>query len=351
MRPLPLALALALAALFGLIRPVLAADIGVSPEQAAALGIETQPAAPATVLMAARLPATLVLPGSSARAVVVPFGGVVTRRLAQEGEAVDAGQALVELHSAEYLAARAAQRDRQARLEQARQQAARDTALLREGIVPARQAQQSQAALAAAQAEFGAGRDLLAATAAVGGRPAVYRLLAPAAGVVHEGELRPGEPVAAGHSAALLLSGDRLWAEAQLPPTLVGRVRAGQAVRLPGGEPAGRVIAVGRVIDPSSRAALLRAELPASGLAPGQNLEIEILDTPPAAARRVPAAAVSRDAGQQLVYVAVPGGFRAQPVEVLGRDGPDTVLLGLPQQAQVVTQGLAALKALARQEP
>ena len=140
----------ALAVLFGLIRPALAADIGVSPEQAAALGVETRPAEPAPVLVAARLPATLTLPGSGAQAVVLPFGGVVTRLLAQEGEAIQAGQALVELHSAEYLAARAAQRDRQARLDQARQQAARDAALLAEGIVPARQAQQSQAALVTA---------------------------------------------------------------------------------------------------------------------------------------------------------------------------------------------------------
>lgn len=344
---------LALSAALGLAGPATAADIAVAPDQAAALGIETQPAQPATVLVAARLPATLTLPGSAARAVVVPFGGMVTRLLAQEGEAVGAGQALVELHSAEYLAARAAQRERTARLEEARAQAARDAALLREGIVPARQAQRSAAALQAAEAEFGAGRELLAGTAAVPGQAAAYRLLAPAAGVVHEGELRLGEPIAAGSGAALLLTSELLWAQAQLPADQIGRLRAGQAVRLPGAADAagGRVIAVGRVIDPTSRAALLRAELPGAGLAPGQNLEIEILDTPPAAARRVPAAAVSRDAGQDLVYVAVPGGFRAQPVEVLGRDGPDAVLLGLPPQAQVVTQGLAALKALARQEP
>jgi len=347
MRPL----ALVLAVLFGLIRPALAADIGVSPEQAAALGVETRPAEPATVLVAARLPATLTLPGSGAQAVVLPFGGVVTRLLAQEGEAIQAGQALVELHSAEYLAARAAQRDRQARLDQARQQAARDAALLAEGIVPARQAQQSQAALVATQAEFGAGRELLASTSEVAGQPAAYRLLAPAAGTVHEGALRLGEPVAAGTAAALLLSGDRLWAEAQLPPTLVGRVRAGQAVRLPGAQAAGRVIAVGGVLDPMSRAALLRAELPAAGLAPGQTLEIEILDTPPADARRVPAAAVSREGGQELVFMAVDGGFRPQPVERLGSDGDAAVVLGLPADARVVTRGVVALKALARQEP
>lgn len=343
--------ALALAALVVLARTALAADIAVTPEQAAALGVATRPTEPATVLVAARLPATLTLPGSGARAVVVPFGGVVTGLLAQEGEAVRAGQALVELHSAEYLAARAAQRDRRARLEQARLQAARDAALLHEGIVPARQAQQSQAALAAAQAEFGAGRNLLTATAAVAGRPAAYRLLAPAAGTVHEGELRLGEPVAAGTAAALLLSGDRLWAEAQLPPTLVGHLRPGQPVRLPGAEPAGRVIAVGVVLDPMSRAALLRAELPAAGLAPGQTLEIEILDTPPANARRVPAAAVSREGGQDLVFMAVDGGFRPQPVERLGSDGDAAVVLGLPADTQVVTRGVAALKALAGQEP
>ncbi len=343
--------ALALATLFALTRAALAADLAITPEQAAALGVEVQAAAPAPVLVAARLPATLTLPGSGAQAVVLPFGGVVTRLLAQEGEAIQAGQALVELHSAEYLAARAAQRDRQARLDQARQQAARDAALLAEGIVPARQAQQSQAALAAVQAEFGAGRDLLASTSEVAGQPAAYRLLAPAAGTVHEGALRLGEPVAAGTAAALLLAGDRLWAEAQLPPPLVGRLRAGQAVRLPGAEPAGRVIAVGGVLDPMSRAALLRAELPAAGLAPGQTLEIEILDTPPANARRVPAAAVSREGSQELVFMAVDGGFRPQPVERLGSDGDTAVVLGLPADARVVTRGVAALKALARQEP
>lgn len=341
----------ALAALLALARAALAADLAVTPEQATALGVETQSAEPAAVLVAARLPATLTLPGSGARAVVLPFGGVVTRLLAQEGEAVKAGQALVELHSAEYLAARAAQRDREARLDQARQQAARDAALLREGIVPARQAQQSQAALVAAQAEFGAGRDLLAGTSEVAGQPASYRLLAPAAGVVHEGELDLGEPVAAGTAAALLLSADRLWAEAQLPPALVGRLRAGQAVRLRAGEPSGRVIAVGGVLDPLSRAALLRAELPAAGLAPGQTLEIEILDTPPAGARRVPAAAVSREGGQDVVFMAVDGGFRPQPVQRLGSDGDAAVVLGLPADAKVVTRGVAALKALAQQEP
>lgn len=346
-------LLLALTAAFSLAGPAGAADIAVAPEQAAALGIATQPAQPASVLVAARLPATLTLPGSAARAVVVPFGGVVTRLLAQEGAAVEAREALVELHSAQYLAARATQRERAARLEQARAQAARDAALLAEGIVPARQAQASAAALQAAKAEFGAGRELLAGTAEVPGRAAAYRLLAPAAGVVHEGELRLGEPVAAGSGAALLVTSDLLWAQAQLPADQIGRLRAGQAVRLPGMADAagGRVIAVGRVIDPESRAALLRAELPGAGLAAGQNLEIEVLDTPPAAALRVPAAAVNRDGGQDQVYLAVTGGFRAQPVEVLGRDGPDAVVLGLPQQAQVVTQGLAALKALARQEP
>jgi RND family efflux transporter MFP subunit len=343
--------ALALAALFALARAALAADLAVTPEQATALGVETQVAEAATALVAARLPATLTLPGSGARAVVLPFGGVVTRLLAQEGEAVKAGQALVELYSAEYLAARAAQRERQARLDQARAQAARDTALLGEGIVPARQAQQSQAALVAAQSEFGAGRELLAGTSEVAGQPAAYRLLAPAAGVVHEGELRLGEPVAAGTTAALLLSGDRLWAEAQLPPALVGRLRTGQAVRLPAGEPSGRVVAVGGVLDAASRAALLRAELPAAGLAPGQTLEIEILDTPPTDARRVPAAAVSREGDQELVFMAVDGGFRPQPVQRLGSDGDAAVVLGLPADAKVVTRGVAALKALARQEP
>lgn len=340
----------ALAALLALTRAALAADLAVTPEQATALGVETRAAEPAAVLVTARLPATLTLPGSGARAVVVPFGGVVTRLLAQEGEAVQAGQALVELHSAEYLAARAAQRDREARLDQARQQAARDAALLAEGIAPARQAQQSRTALAAVQAEFGAGRDLLAGTGAVAGQPAAYRLLAPAAGVVHEGELRLGEPVAAGTAAVLLLSGGSLWAQAQLPPSLVGRLRPGQAVRLPGAEPNGRVIAVGGVLDPMSRAALLRAELPAAGLAPGQTLEIEILDTPPADARRVPAAAVSRDGERELVFLAVDGGFRPQPVQPVGRDGDFAVVLGLPADAKVVTRGVAALKALAQQE-
>jgi RND family efflux transporter MFP subunit len=344
-------LVLALAAALGLAGPAIAADLAVSPEQATALGIETQPAAPATVLVVARLPASLLLPAGDTRAVVVPFGGVVTRLLAQEGESVAAGSPLVELHSTEYLAAGAAQRERAARLEQARAQAARDAALLREGVAPARQAQQSAAALQAIEAEFAAGRSLLAGTGAVPGQAAAYRLLAPAAGVVHEGELRLGERVAAGSSAALLISSDRLWAQAQLPAAQIGRLRAGQAVRLPGGPANGRVIAVGGVIDPDSRAALLRAELPAAGLAAGQSLEIEILETPPAAARRVPAGALSRDGGQALVFVAVDGGFRTQAVEVLGRDGADAVLLGLPEPAQVVTRGVAALKALAQQEP
>jgi hypothetical protein len=65
----------------------------------------------------------------------------------------------------------------------------------------------------------------------------------------------------------------------------------------------------------------------------------------------VPAAAVSREGGQDVVFMAVDGGFRPQPVEPVGRDGDAAVVLGLPAAAKVVTRGVAALKALARQEP
>lgn len=319
----------------------------VSAEQATALGVTTTPASPAAVVVQASLPATVTLPALDARVAVLPFSGVVTALLAQEGAQVSAGQPLVQVHSAEYLAAVSAADQANARLSELRRRAARDKALVREGIAPARQAQESAAALTAAQAEQNAARALLAGVAPAPGRPGEYRLLAPAAGTAHERGLALGEPVSAGASAFVLLAGDRLWLEAQLPVELIGRLQAGQALRLAAGGGDGQLIAVGEVIDPTSRAALLRGEIPRGAVAVGQSVTIEVLANAPPAAVRVPAAALTQDPAGATLFVATKGGFERRTVKLLGRDGESAVVTGIAADAQVVGSGVAALKALA----
>ena len=323
------------------------------PEQAAALGVETQPAAPATVLMAARLPATLMLPGSAARAVVVPFGGVVTRLLAQEGEAVAAGQALVELHSAEYLAAHAAQRDRQARLEQAAPAGGTRYRAAARGhrAGTARHSRARRCWRPRRPSSAPAGSCSPAPPRWPGRRPSTGCWRRPP-GVVHEGELRLGEPVAAGHSAALLLSGDRLWAKAQLPPTLVGRLRAGQAVRLPGGgagRPGDRRGQRARSDQPR-RAAARRAAGGGTGrpARPWKSRFSTPRRRPPGACRPPRSAATAARTWCSWRWTAAFGRSRWRSSAATATYA---VVLGLPADARVVTRGVAALKVLARQEP
>lgn len=104
---------------------------------------------------------------------------------------------------------------------------------------------------------------------------------------------------------------DRLWVEARLPANLIGKVMVGAPVEVEGQQ--GRVIAAGSAIDPRTRSAILRAELPrGSSLVPGRATSITVMGRAPAGGVTIPRPSLVRLDGRDTVFVKTLDGYRTQ---------------------------------------
>ena len=326
-----------------------AIDIPVSSAQRAALGIRVVQVQAVEQAPVAALPAVVKPAGAGSSVVVVPLAGTVTQLLAQDGQTVKRGQPLLQLRSRDFLEQRA---EAVAAANEAKVLAAqvqRDTALVKEGIVPERRLQEAQAALRTARAAAAGHSALLRSVRGVNGTPGEYQLLAPATGTLVETGLSAGDALEAGQVAFQLQQGDQVWLEAQLPERLMEQVSVGYRVTAGAPVRTGQVIAVGQTVAPTTRGVLLRAVVPAGpGLRPGQSTELTVHAPVAAGTVLVPSSALARVQGNDTVFVATPKGFRAVVVQAGFRTAAGTAVSapGLVG-GQVAVAGLGALKAMA----
>jgi hypothetical protein len=184
----------------------------------------------------------------------------------------------------------------------------------------------------------------------VPGTPGDFLVLAPADGFLAGTGLMAGDAAGAEQVAFFVYQGDKVWLDAQLGARLADQVRPG--FRVEAGEPArdGRVIAVGRTIDPDTRAVLVRAELGAgAGLRPGQVTELRVFAPVAAGTVLVPSAAVTLVAGQDTVFLATERGFVPVPVEAGLRTSAGVAVRGAGLAGgRVASAGVSALKAMAQ---
>jgi Cu(I)/Ag(I) efflux system membrane fusion protein len=190
---------------------------------------------------------------------------------------------------------------------------------------------------------------------------------APAAGVVIEKDVVQGAAVQPGARLYRIAGLDRVWIEAQVYEADLPRLRPGQAAAvrlpsLPGAELHGRIALISPALDPASRTARVRIELPNRALAPGAGPAllpdmVADVELGPAAGGAgqpsvlvVPESAVLYTGPRTLVFVDEGGGrFRAREVRLGARAGDAfTVLSGLAAGDRVVTSGQFLLDAEAR---
>lgn len=325
--------------------------IRLSAAQAANLGLREVPATAADAVPVAGLPAEVTMPLASSTQVTLPYAGVVTRVLVDEGEQVQRGQPMLRVQSRELLAAQADLARAQAESGVAAQQARRDTLLEQEGLIPAARAQESRAR---AQMALASMRQASAALAQFrpSGAAAEFELLAPQAGRVLRRQVRPGQALEALAPAFSLVAGKRLDLEFAVPMELAAQLRVGQTVALPGGGVA-RVAAVSGDADTGAQSVRVRAQVDAgSGLLPGQQLDVTLRLPAPAGAVAVPASAVLQEGKGQVLFVREDGAWRRVAVRQLGGDGRTAVVIGTGLRAgvPVAAAGGNVLKTLAAAE-
>jgi cobalt-zinc-cadmium efflux system membrane fusion protein len=339
-------LLLALASLVAV--PAAAADqqLTVNAGQRQQIGIRTATVQPAGAVPLAMLPAVVVPPPGARVAVSAPFAGVVRQSYAVSGQTVRQGEALATVFSRDVLEIGAELSRARARQGVARSAAARTDQLVKEGIVAGARAEESRAALREADADV-ASRARLLSLANADAATGIYTLRAPIAGRVSSASVTTGGAIDGMAAPFVIDAAQRFAIEAQLPERLVGQVRIGDRISLPGGG-TGTVTAVGATIDPQTRAALLKASVPSlPGLVAGRSISIGLLARPVAGAVTVPAAAVVRVGGQTMVFSETSKGFAMTPVRLLASGGGgNAVVTGLPGSARVAVAGVSELKAM-----
>ncbi len=329
------------------------APAGVLPLSAAELGrigVRFAPIENAVDMPIATVPGTLAPPPNARVAVAAVIPGVVTRTLVVEGDSVRKGQALAVVAARELFTLGAGIEQASARVEVARANDQRLGQLAREGVIAGARADEARAALREAQAKLNEQRRI---TRLVNGAPGSgsYTLAAPIAGKITKASIQTGSPVSESTAAYVIDAVSRYELTAQLPERLLGEVRTGMRVGLPG-DVQGEITSVGSVLDPQTRSATLRAQIPAgTGTVSGRALPVTILTPAPAGTFLVPARAVVVVNGKPSVFVRTAQGVSVRTVTA-GNQANDRIPIrsGLRSGEQIAVSGLSELKAIAGQD-
>lgn len=320
--------------------------VPVTAAQARNMGLRVATAKPATEAALATLPGVVTPPLNGRVIVSAPFAGTVVQVHVLEGEQVAAGQRLATVFSQDALRISSDLIAAQAQARAADAAARRARTLADEGIIAGARAEEAQARAAEARALAAQNGRLLSSAGGSAGRAGEYTLRAPIAGHVSQLALQPGGGLEAMAPAAVIDRDGRLWVEARLPAALIGKVKVGAGVEAAGVR--GRVVAAGTAIDPRTRSAMLRAELPSgTGLPPGRAVSITVMGPAPAGAVAVPRASLTRIDGKDAVFLRTSAGYRAQTVAVHGLSRVDAVITGIAPGAVVASAGVSQLKTAA----
>lgn len=336
------------------------ATLPVALRQAQALGIEVQSLMAVGAGLDGGLPAQVQIPNEQLRIVAAPLAGMVVQVDAAPGQSVRKGQMLARLASPALLAAERdyVQAAQQAQL--AAQAASRDEQLFREGIIAESRYQESRSAHRQAAVGVGARREELRLAgvpdSALVSLEKSQRLssevgiLAPIDGIVLEQHVQVGQRVEAASPLFRIGKLSPLWLDIQVPATLAPKLQEGLTVLVPSVAGSGKVINVGRTINPASQTISVRARLDSGTrkLISGQMVEAMLSIPADSTAFRVALSSVVYVDGKAFVFVAEADGFRPLAVKATPQ-ADQRVLLESPSlraDMSIAVKGLASLKSI-----
>ncbi|HEY0858490.1 MAG TPA: efflux RND transporter periplasmic adaptor subunit [Albitalea sp.] len=286
-------------------------------------------------------------------------GGKLVRRHVDAGSMVKAGQVLAQLDPQDLRlgqdAARAALVAAQAQHDQTAADFQRFKELRDQGFISSAELERRDTALKAARAQL----DQAKAQASVQGNQAAYAaLLADASGVVTAVEGEPGMVVAAGTPVLRLAHDGPRDVVFSVPEDQVDLMKAMAEqpgrfkVRLWGatGEPLpARIREIAAAADPVTRTFVVKADIggdASTNVRLGQTATM-VVELPKAVGiNKLPLSALKEEQGRTIVWVVDPASMtvKAQPVQIAGADGNDSVVTsGLAPGQVVVTAGVHVL--------
>lgn len=333
--------------------------IRIGPEQVQAAGIETAPLAVQEAGRGAAMPARVSVPNSQIQVVSAPLAGVIQMMAAAPGDPVRKGHVLARLQSPMLVEAQRDYLQAATQAGLAAESLKRDEQLFGQGIIAkgrylATRGSYAQAAAALAERRqalrlYGMSDRAVERLSSARGMSATLAISPPLDGVVLEQMASVGQRVEASAPLYKVAKLDPLWLEIQVPVAAAGGIVPGTPVTVPAFGAEGKVLSVAGDVNPTAQTVTVRANVHQGGrmIRPGQYVEAVLAGGQRTAKSwRAPLAAVVWRRAKAYVFVAVPGGFRPQPVTVSGEAG-ESVLIDGPFRGdeRVAVSGVAALKA------
>lgn len=346
----------AMLGVFG-ISSVHAAEIVMTAAQQQNLGVTVAPVGKNSVFNSRSFPAEIVVPVGQERVVSAPQSGLIDQLYVAAGQTVKKGQPVAHLNSPELLTL---QRDylqaaTQHRL--ATKSLARDTELLKDGIIPQRryletESMHDEAAAALAQRRqalrlAGMSDAAISKLRPESGMSSSITLTAPMDGQILEQMVIAGQRVEMAMPLYRIGNLNRLWLEIHAPLEGLPFVKVGMPVTVPKLQASGKLIAIIRNVNKADQTLHLRAEIAtgAEKLSPGQFVEALIGLGGEAQYYTVPKSALSRQGAETTVFVQSRKGFTPLNVKVISEQGSDAVVdAKFKGDEKIAVTGIAAIK-------
>ena len=237
-------------------------------------------------------------------------------------------------------------------LEQARRERERMEALFKDEAIPEKRLLEARASEGMAEAEARAAQVRHGQLGGTGGTGGIA-IRSPIDGIVADVAVAPGAFVNEGAPLFHVANTARLWLEARVPESEIGRLGkpSGAAFTVDGfAQPFiieagknGRLIAVGGMVDANTRTvpAILEFANPEGNLRLGMTAKVQLYAGAGQESVLIPASAVQDENGTQAVYVQTGGAsFERRIVRTGARDGKRIAILdGIEPGQRVVSQG------------
>jgi cobalt-zinc-cadmium efflux system membrane fusion protein len=340
--------------------PALALEpiVKINPEQEQHIGIRTLAPEIISSIPLARAPARVSLPPQNEYVVSAAQAGLVNKVEVAIGVNIAKGQVLAQIQSPSLLTLQRGVLDAVTGYNLAKSKLNRDTTLLEEGIIARmrfhetqsdferyatglREAEQTLAAAGVSESDI----EALKQTRKLN---SFMNVRSPIDGVILERMVTAGQRVDLLSPLFRIGKLGELWLEIDMPQERMNELRVGDHVRIENTAYTARIANIGQSVNPGSQSALVRGiiEGKPTSIRPGQNVNVQLSHASTDRLFRLPLAALVNQEGKTYVFARTTGGFAAKPVEVASTEERNVIIHeGLQGGEQVVTQGIAALKA------
>jgi membrane fusion protein, heavy metal efflux system len=341
-------------------------EVVLSPEAVAQAGIKTAEVTVVERGTSVQVPGTIMANAYREVKVFPIVGGIVTKLHAELGTVVKRGAPLATLFSAELAEAQTKYLSAKAMVEADHQKLERTKQLVEIGAASRQELEEVSAVHTSHATEAEAARQRLLLLGLTrkqvetfkSASPALATVVVPAPmdGVITERSANPGQVVAMGEALFVVTDLSEVWAvgdlyEQDFPHVRVGSDATLMTLAYPGLTLRGQVTYIDPRVDPQTRTAKVRVEVPNPEGHLRLGMYVTMAFSTPGGEREVavPRVAVQTIGGRQVVFVAVPDqeGTFAQRTVKLGRLAGEsyTVLRGLQRGEVVVTEGSFFLRA------